>query len=83
MSKMHYYRGCEIEVRASQYTWGAQQGKWHGSFTILRTPDGESHAMSGVMLGGVEPETEIEAREHALYLAIRWIDQTWFNGAPH
>lgn len=78
MGKMHEYRGCDIEIRATQYTWGANKGRWHGSFTIWRTPDGEAHAMSGVMAGAIEPETENEAREHALHLATSWIDQNWF-----
>src|SRR5450830_178530 len=49
MPEMHHYRGFEIEVHATQRTWGPQKGRWHGSFIVRQTPEGESYAMSGVM----------------------------------
>lgn len=79
MPDIHQYRGCEIEVKTAQYTWGHLKGRWHGSFTIWRTPDGESHAMSGVKQDTNAPETEAEARQLALHLATAWIDRNWFT----
>ncbi|PKV43641.1 hypothetical protein CLU92_0956 [Janthinobacterium sp. 61] len=78
MRESYKYRGCDIEVSAQQLSTRGNSGKFTGSFIISRAPLAKVQTASGIRNELRPPETEKEAREHALKIAKDWIDDQWF-----